>query len=212
MLRHIQLKWRTLTLSVSLAQYYEEISVIKPWHMVHVYLYYDEEDPMDMDTARRYSEADTQEESSVGGTDIEPRAVQYSSRPVLKMLNLVVRIRTRLCALPRRKPNQIPEDIYRQLETVVREKHRGNEGATILCRSVVMARAPSTKLQSGVRESRLPGDALTWEAPTALYELCLLPHADYSFDLNQPTALAFQLEREHANIISYVIPLCVYKP
>jgi len=192
MIRELE-KLETKKYIAVVSHYYEELSPLKPWHMAHVFLYYDVTAP-----EAPIHEAAEVHSVNVGASEdaeatpllqkravIAPTARKYKPKQLVQ--NLVVRIRTRLCQLPRKDPLEMPRVIYKEvnkhiLKTVEHAQDERNLlQTTVECRHAFLARAPKFPLQVWPNSAKeVVYDPTEWETGTKLQRLCLLPHCDYT--------------------------------
>lgn len=146
-----------------------------------------------------------------------PPASQSGSRHVKRtkvriVNNICVRIHTRLCDLPRTKPVEIPAEIYAEVQhrIVAGEKSRYDKhwrefGTRVPFRGFTLVQGPEPSTQENLPPApEGTYDPAEWDTASKELQLCLLPHCDYSFDLNQETCWGSQFMDEHAKILSYV--------
>lgn len=125
---------------------------------------------------------------------------------------LFVRIRTRMRDVPRTGLVEVPAEEFKELRRYGDIWFENGEygelrsGRTpVDCRNYIMERAPESSLAEWASLQHNTYDPAEWETGTKFLRLCLIPHFDYSFDMNTTISLGEDLEQEQALIIAYVL-------
>lgn len=120
-----------------------------------------------------------------------------------KVQNMLVRLRTRLCILPRTNPIQVPEHLWKKLATFGDGlAFRLNGHSDLIETSMYfMERAQDSSLWTSAKD-KTKADPSESATSLELHRLCLLPHCDYSLDLNSVTTPGKYLIEEHRQIIA----------
>ncbi|KAI0701386.1 hypothetical protein BC835DRAFT_1303755 [Cytidiella melzeri] len=185
--------------------YYEGISALKPWHMMYAYIYYQEPQlPAQTPTARNGEDEVTEHTPLLAPENTTNSESQlYSLRPVQLLDGIIVRIRTRLCHLPRSTVVEVPKVTYKDIEDRLGEGSQGL-AANVDCRHFILERAPKSPCQTIINPTpKGKYNPEEWEAGSKPLQLCLLPHFDYSFDVDQEVSPGTLLMEEHTQIIAY---------
>jgi hypothetical protein len=131
-------------------------------------------------------------------------------KPQQLLQPIVVRIRTRLCELPRKNTVNMPDNVYTEVNMHFNDmfdsgwrQHR-KPPKPVPCRNVHLTLAERSPMQRFVNPHKDEYDAAEWDNGPMALRYCLLPHCDYSFDLNQGVVPGKFLVEEQAHIISYV--------
>ncbi|KAI0087388.1 hypothetical protein BDY19DRAFT_955518 [Irpex rosettiformis] len=194
------------------AGYYEALSDLKPWHMMHALLVYGEGEEAEEDEnppAQDFTDA------SAGETGTPPRSTGLSNsagatkrtRKTRLLQNICIRIHTRLCDLPRTKPVQMPVDTFSKVRSHIVTTYESDydqmREPRVPIRDLTLVCAPKPATQDVVSPlSEDKYDSTEWSTASKELQFCLLPHCDYSFDLMQGVYPGSQFMDEHAHIIS----------
>ena len=186
-------------------QYYELVSDLKPWIMMHALLIYGEGEE---DAEEHLPDQDTPTEGETHTPPPSSSGAKKATRKKTRIIqNICVRVHTRLCELPRLKPVEIPHDTFESIKRRITTVYKSNfeESSRLPVRDMTLIRAPKTPMQDLVEptlDEEYP--AAEWDTAPKQLQLCLLPHCDYSFDLMQEISPGSELMEEHARIIAYV--------
>lgn len=189
--------------------------------MVHVLLYYDVMEP-EASAHEAVQAHDTDDHASEdaeatpllqkSAAVVTPTARKYKPKQLVQ--NLVVRIRTRLCQLPRKDPLEMPKVLYKEVDKHIikiveyAQDERYPSQTTVECRHAILARAPETTLQGWPDSAKgIVYDPTEWETGTKLQRLCLLPHCDYTLGAGNGDRISAgrNMIDEQTRIISYVL-------
>lgn len=129
------------------------------------------------------------------------------SKNRLKYQMMVVRLRTRLCKLPRVEPVLVPIDVWKEMLqlTNVEPDDEFRSTKPIDSRLGILEHAPHSPLWGAIptkATDRAQYNSAEWEAGTQLHQLCLLPHCDYSYRLDEETAEGKHLLEEQRQIMA----------
>ncbi|EKM58017.1 uncharacterized protein PHACADRAFT_206859 [Phanerochaete carnosa HHB-10118-sp] len=190
------------------SHFLEEPSVEKPWHLCELYILH-EISPSKVSQEeynKKHRPAGNGAVPSIADKElaeaIKTTFPPSSLKPTYLLQSVHARIRTRLCELPRAAPNLFMQDseqwrqLYRTLSRA--SEYRPDHAFAFECRRCFVKRTvdPATQPVKSSEEQPAP-----WrkEEQSGVY---LLPHFEYSFDLDQPVSLGRFWEEEHAEIVS----------
>lgn len=142
-----------------------------------------------------------------------PNDMDEEKRPIpwhkgrKKIQTIVARIRTRLCTLPRGNVCRVPDETWanmcRTFLIMRRREHMRDLPSHVDCYHHVLIHAPHppiTPFQSDVLQT----DQAELTTGEMHLRLCLVPHFDYSFNLNMGVSCGKHLLAEHTFVVSYV--------
>lgn len=174
-----------------------------------VLIYFDQDEPLTSTASdAEVVDDDDGDDSTYLLHDPRPPALSQnrSKKRTHSLQPLLVRLRTRLCDMPRLSPVKCPEEVWTNV------RHYGwlsDLPHPTETRYAIMKMAPFSPLWSRMHDKTVY-DPAEWEAGTDLQRLCLLPHCDYSFDLNREISVGKYLVDEHTEIIGCVLSRPAY--
>lgn len=168
--------------------------------MVQVLVYYDEEDPPQKSStsANDSPENSSEPRNETGRANRAQQPVQTKKTQNVQLMT--IRLRTRLCCLPRADAIEVPKETWKSL----RMYRYNRQSAPVETRQCVMRRASHSPLWTATGE-QINYDSIEWATITDLHRLCLLPHCDYSLDLNSEVTPGKDFLEEHTQVMAYVV-------
>lgn len=178
--------------------------------MAQVLVYYDEEEPPDESPQSDIPKAAPEEDDWTWRQHRGERPVipqNTANKKKQRLQAMTVRLRTRLCYLPRTDPVQVPKVTFRKIKGYTETRPDFDDREPVETRYCIMECASDSPLWK-MPKSGKKYDPDEWETSTALYRLCLLPHCEYSLDMNSEIAAGKEFMQEQTQIMAYVVYVC----
>ncbi|GJE94824.1 hypothetical protein PsYK624_109990 [Phanerochaete sordida] len=185
------------------SSYLEEPSVDKPWHLCELWIMHE---ILPVAAENEHADQPPEPVASIVPPDLSQALLETfppsTEKSTYLFQSIFARIRTRPCEVPRATPNLFltDHDQWRSVQSLLERTTDYTENIrSVECRRCFVKRTqdPATQPTKRLDNSAAPpwGES---EQP-ALY---LLPHFEYSFDLEQNVSLGKYWEEEHAEIVS----------